>query len=58
MIYLLFTSIYCRCQSCDTVFNVWEGLANTLNKSEDEAVAIAKVDCSVEKDLCTGNDQF
>ena len=50
--------MYCRCQNCETLFPVWESLANTLNKTEDAAVAVAKVDCSVEKDLCTGMDQL
>ena len=36
------------------LFNVWTELAITLNKTEDGAVAVAKVDCSVEEDLCTG----
>ena len=49
--------MYSRCTNCDTLNHVWEDLANTLNETEDEAVAIAKVDCSVETNLCTGKSQ-
>ena len=49
--------MYSRCTNCDTLNHVWEDLANTLNETEDEAVAIAKVDCSVETNLCTGKRQ-
>ena len=33
-------------------------LASYLNETEDEAVTIANVDCSIEKDLCTGKYGF
>ena len=46
--------MYFSCTNCDKLIEVWKDLAITLNKTEDEVVAIAKVDCSVEEDLCTG----
>ena len=47
-----------RCTNCDNLGLVWQDLANNLNETEDEAIAIAKVDCSVEKDLCRGRGYF
>ena len=46
--------MHCRCRNCDQLARVWNDLAETLNDTEDEAVSIAKVDCTVEKELCTG----
>ena len=46
--------MYSRCTNCDTLIHTWEDLAKTLNETEDDAIVIAKVDCSVETNLCTG----
>ena len=48
----------CRCLNCETLASVWSELAETLNEIEDEPIAIAKVDCSIDKDLCTGRDSY
>ena len=33
---------------------IWQDLANEFNKPQDQEVAIAKVNCEVERDLCYG----
>ena len=58
ILYIYEYILYSRCETCDALLHVWKDLANTLNKSEDEAVAVSKVDCSVETDLCTGEGLF
>ena len=32
----------------------WQDLAEKFNQAEDQAIVIAKVDCSVERLLCPG----
>ena len=33
---------------------LWEDLANEFNKRDDQEVVIAKVNCAVETDICSG----
>jgi len=44
------------CGHCKKLAPTWQELAEKFNKAEDQEVVVAKVDCTVETALCSGQD--
>lgn len=45
----------CRCGHCQRLAPTWEQLAEMLNE-DDGNIRIAKVDCTVDKEICSNHD--
>jgi len=44
------------CGHCKRLAPTWQELAEKYNKAEDQEIVVAKVDCTVETALCSGQD--
>ena len=46
---------FLRCGHCKKLAPTWQELAEKYNKADDQEVVVAKVDCTIETALCSGN---
>jgi len=44
------------CGHCKKLVPTWQELAEKFNKAEDQEIVVAKVDCTIETALCSGQD--
>ena len=47
--------LFLRCGHCKKLAPTWQELAEKYNKADDQEVVVAKVDCTIETALCSGN---
>ena len=47
--------LFIRCGHCKKLAPTWQELAEKYNKADDQEVVVAKVDCTIETALCSGN---
>ena len=44
----------CRCPECVALLSVWHDLAQKFNNNNNSELGIAKADCSLQRQLCSG----
>ena len=54
-IHITYIDFIPRCGHCKNLAPTWQKLAEKFNNAEEQEIVVAKVDCTVETALCSGN---